>query len=200
MNRAEFAECVGLLSASVGRDMQKSQAEAWFLLLQDLTGDELRAGIAGALQAHMYAGFPPIGLIRQHARPETPKLLDSESAAISAWTAVLGAITKIGVYSGVDFGPLVNATIRSLGGWQRLGDTSLEDLARFVRPQFLQSFRAFMSTGVREREGAALRGIFQEQVVRVDLQLPLSPPKMLPSLGSQVVERTGLRLPQAIEG
>lgn len=193
MNRSEFAKCVALLSASVGKDMQQAQAEAWYLLLQDLTADELQAGIAGSLQAHTYGGFPPVGLIRQHARPALQGLkCDADTAALAAWSGVVDAMRSLGGYASVDFGPVVNAVVRSLGGWVRLTEQPSEDLLRFVRPQFLQTFKALSAVGVREAEAAPLAGLADidnsrkglpvQEAKPVDLRLPGAAPRVLPAL------------------
>lgn len=176
MNRTEFGRAMAMLSASVGKPLPTEQVEAWHLLLGDLTRHELQAGIVAALNAHTYGGFPPVGLIRQHARPELRALAcDVDTAAVSAWTGVVNAMRTHGGYATVDFSPVVNAVVRALGGWVRLTEQPSEDLLRYVRPQFLQTFRALTAAGVRENESAPLPGI--EDLDRARKGLPVAPPK-----------------------
>ncbi|WLD13128.1 DUF6475 domain-containing protein [Planctellipticum variicoloris] len=178
MNRTEFGRAMAMLSASVGKPMPTEQVEAWHLLLGDLTRDELQAGIVGALSAHTYGGLPPVGLIRQHAKPELRVLAcDVDTAAVSAWTGVVNAMRTHGGYATVDFSPLVNAVVRALGGWVRLTEQPSEDLLRYVRPQFLQTFKALAAAGVRQNESAPLPGI--EDLDRARKGLPVDPPKVI---------------------
>lgn len=193
MTRTEFGRAMALLSAAVGRSMPSEQVEAWHLLLGDLTADELQAGIVSALNAHTYGGFPAVGQIRQHARPELQGLkCDADTAALAAWSGVVDAMRSLGGYASVDFGPVVNAVVRSLGGWVRLTEQSSEDLLRFVRPQFLQTFKALSAVGVREAEAAPLAGLADidnsrkglpvQEAKPVDLCLPGPAPRVLPGL------------------
>lgn len=192
MTRTEFANGMALLSASVGREMERPMAEAWFQLLSDLTEAELRLGIMGALKAHPVAGFPPVGQILKFARPSaTP--VDLETRSNAAWEGLLTAIRQVGGYSTVSFDDAaVTATVRSLGGWVALTEKTTEELTRFVRPQFIQTYKSLVAVGVRAEAASPLPGLLDiennkagytpQEPTLVSLNLPGPAPKLLPGI------------------
>ena len=159
MTRIEFARCVAVLSAGVGREMAETQIDVWFELLGDLTFEQLKAGIVRGLRNYKFAGFPPVGQIREWAGAGGDELRIEDRAAL-AWGRLLNAIGSVGAYESVDFDdPAINAAVRSLGGWQALCDTSSHELRAFVRPRFVESYRAHVAAGVQSHDAEPLAGI-----------------------------------------
>ncbi|MEK9810206.1 MAG: DUF6475 domain-containing protein [Candidatus Nanopelagicales bacterium] len=191
MTDREFGECMVFLSAAVGRSMPEAQANAWRAICDDLTAIELQRGIVHALREHPVAGFPPIGNILKHAKPVVT--VDAETRAVAAWEGVLETIRKVGGYSTIQFDdPAVTATIRAMGGWVRLTEQPTEELVRFVRPQFLQTYKALAATGVRAESAEPLIGLLDADNLRkgidpevphvVRLGLPGPTPRLLPGI------------------
>lgn len=182
---------MGFLSATVGREVPKPQAEAWYQILGELEPIELQRGIVAALREHPVAGLPPVGNILKHARPVVS--VDAETRSVAAWEGVLQAIRKVGGYQTVQFDdPAVTATIRALGGWVRLTEQPTDELVRFVRPQFLQTYRALSAAGVRAESAEPLIGLLDAENLRkgvdaeeprmVRLGLPGPSPRLLPGI------------------
>lgn len=183
-----------LLEISTGKQLGDEMRQAWFAILGDLDADELRHGIIKTLQEHKFGGLPAVGLIRQNSRNENP--VDAETRSVAAWEGVLETIRKVGGYSTVQFDdPAVTATIRAMGGWVRLTEQPTEELVRFVRPQFLQTYKALAATGVRAESAEPLIGLLDADNLRkgidpevphvVRLGLPGPMPRLLPGIFHQ---------------
>ncbi len=138
MTDIEFVQGIALLSSAIGREMPDAQVDAWFAILGDLTPDQLRRGIVETLRRHQFAGFPPVGTILANAGA----VRAVEDEALLAWASVRDAIARVGAYDSADFGPLVNAVIRDLGGWPTICDTLTADL-QWVEKRFAAAYRAF---------------------------------------------------------
>lgn len=138
MTAREFAETIALMTATVGKDMQEAQLQAWYSILGELTVEQLRRGIVETLRHHQFAGFPPVGTILANAGA-TSKV---EDTALLAWAVVRHAIARVGGYDSADFSPIVNATIRELGGWVTVCNT-LTDEMQWLEKRFCAAYRAF---------------------------------------------------------
>lgn len=187
MSSREFAEAIALMVASVGRSMSSDQSGAYFELLQDLTVDQLKQGIVGAIRQHKFAGFPPVGLIRECAAG--PQALPPNDRAIAAWDAVRAEISRTGGYRSIEFDDVViNATIRALGGWVHLTDRTIDELV-WIRKEFLETYRSLAASGVSGERTGPLPGIVDtensrsghagEQPVPVSTGLPRHRPTIV---------------------
>jgi len=141
MTESEFVNGIALMTASIGKPMPDQQVEAWYLILGELTVDQLRRGIIETIRHHQFAGFPPVGTILANAGATTTVA----DEAILAWASVRDAIGRVGAYDSADFGPTVNAVIRDLGGWPTICDTLTADL-QWVEKRFCGAYRAFSAT------------------------------------------------------
>lgn len=159
MDRSEFAKSMAFLAASVGREMPRATAEAWFQICGDMDAIDLQRGIVHALREHTFAGFPAIGQILKHARPAAIAV-DAETRALAAWEGLLATIRSVGGYATVRFDDAaVAATVRALGGWVRLTEQTTDDLTRFIRPQFVQTYKSLLAVGVRAEAAEPLPGL-----------------------------------------
>lgn len=159
MTRHDFARCIAVLSSGVGREMSQPTIEVWYRVLGDLTVEQLEAGIVRGLRTYKFAGFPPIAAVREWAGCGDSELRIEDRAAL-AWDRVLTAIARVGGYHSVEFDDVaIHATIRTLGGWATLCDTPSQELRSFVRPRFLESYRAHVAAGVHADAAAALPGL-----------------------------------------
>lgn len=138
MTRDEFASTIALLTAAVGKKMEKPQLQAWYAILGELTVEQLRRGIVETLRHHQFAGFPPVGTILANAGA-TSKV---EDTALLAWAVVRHAIARVGGYDSADFSPIVNATIGELGGWVTVCNTLTEEM-QWLEKRFCAAYRAF---------------------------------------------------------
>lgn len=159
MTPVEFAECIAVLESGVGREMPKDQAKVWFEVLSDLAVLQLRTAVVRALREHKFAGFPPVGMLREWAGCGATVAIPAQDRAIVAWDAVLQAMRDHGGYQSVQFDdPAVTAAVRSVGGWQYMCELETETLCQFVRPRFLEAYRAHANLGVQAIAAEPLPG------------------------------------------
>lgn len=161
MTRDEFTRSIAVLTAGVGKPMPLEQLEAWFAVLGDMTVEQLQAGIVTTLRTHEFAGFPPVGLIRKNAvgkESPTPTLTDRSTVA---WIAVKRAVSLHGGYQTVQFDdPIITATIRALGGWERICTTdSGEKFDTWLRKEFETTYSALIKCGVNASDTVPLPGL-----------------------------------------
>lgn len=192
MNRPEFKATIGVLIATVGKSMPDEMVAAWYLMLQELTAEQLERGIVVTLRTHQYAGFPPIGTIWENSIGAAGRVVNLETRAMVAWDRVLTAIRVQGGYRTVEFDdPIIHATVRSLGGWVQLTDATSEDLSRFIQPKFVKMYSALAQYGITEAEAAPLFGLIDTantkagyelgEVVAIATGLPRLDVKIIPS-------------------
>lgn len=135
-----------LLDVYPNRKLNKHQLETWFLVMRDMTEEQLQA----AVLLHIRNGddWPTPAKLRQNIGLVDPGMADPKQRALVAWPVVKGSIKRVGGHLSVDFDdPLVNATVRALGGWEDLTMKTSDEL-KFVMHEFLKTYAAFSITGV----------------------------------------------------
>ena len=153
MTKEEFLNAMGMLSASVGREIPKPQATVWYQLVSDLTAEQFQAGIVETLRTNTFAGLPPIGLIRQNAIGRQPA---EQDRSLLAWDRVLEAIREHGGYQTVKFDdPAIHAAIRSCGGWVALCEQPTEQMITWTKKAFCDAYRAHIASGLLTAAAAA---------------------------------------------
>ena len=158
MTEREFASCIALLCASVGRDMPLEQSKAWYAMLGDLTIDQLKAGIIATVRSYTFAGFPPVGTIRENCGLVSG-LITAKDRPLLAWQAVRGAISKVGAYDSPAFDDAaINATIRELGGWVELCETKLDEM-HWLEKRFCATYSALCSVKLPPDQTERLAGL-----------------------------------------
>jgi hypothetical protein len=91
---------------------------------------------------------------------ELAGVLNASGRAAKAFEAVADARIVRGPYASVNFSdPLVNATIRNLGGWVRCCDLADEEFEKWYRKDFEKIYTSFCRTGISEEAGRGLLGI-----------------------------------------
>jgi hypothetical protein len=159
-NRTEmerFASLISALAAAKGRECDEAMLLGYEMGLDDLPVEEIERAVRESLRdrnPHM----PAPGELREFAGDARP-----EDRAALAWEAVLRAIPSIGGYRSPDFDdPIINATVRSMGGWVALCDQTVEQQDRFTRAQFLKTYAGLTRTGISPELGAPLIGIAEK--------------------------------------
>lgn len=211
MEIGEFAKCMAVLASGVGREMPDEMVEVWYQVLGDLSVGQLRRGIVEALRTHKFAGFPPVGVIRDLSiGPQEQRALSGQDRAVAVWSRVHEALSRVGGYESPDFGdPVCHATIRTLGGWIQI--TAVEtDKVTWLRKEFIETYRAIEAAGVPGEMAAPLVGInnqslsaagYETEPARpVDMQLPgqrpgiVKGPAATPALPRSLVRRLAAQL------
>jgi len=167
-----FAVAVGALFVTCGVDATEARLRAYWIGLGDLPMSSIEGACNRAIREAKRLPVP--AELRELAGVARP-----DDAAIEAWRVVEKA-SALGSYRSVDFSDgLINATIRSLGGWPAILARSPEEFDKWVRRDFLATYGAFARTGVSAEAKAPLPGLSQAgDVRRVDGTLSdWSPPK-----------------------
>lgn len=80
-----------------------------------------------------------------------------------AWCDVRRAISRIGAYESPDFDdPIINATIREMGGWVLLCDSTIEELV-WREKDFLRIYAALSTCNLPDERTERLAGIIEKE-------------------------------------
>jgi hypothetical protein len=157
-DKAKFTDALTLLGVAQGARPDAAVIPAYWMFLRDLelTAFLRACGVAG----RTLKWFPKPSELRELA------LGSITGRAALAWEAVMGAIRKYSYTTSVDFGPLVNAVVRALGGWLWLDDKTTDELV-WVRKDFERVFEDFALRAPEQLHGAPLLGQFGGPPVRI---------------------------------
>lgn len=133
-----IATALAMFGATYDRKVTEVVADAWQLALGDLSGDDISRAAARALRECKF--FPAPAEVRAFAVPARD--LAHEGAV--AWSEVRRAVDVHDyTVSSIDFGPVVNACVRQLGGWDALCRADLNDLNVWKRKEFERLYPMF---------------------------------------------------------
>jgi hypothetical protein len=169
--REAFATSMAVLAASFNRELPGPAIEGYWLALQDLSEAELAAATKRALAECRFMPAP-VELLALAGRARS---LVADTA--QAWEAVRTAMDRHDYTASVDFGPLVNAVVRNIGGWDALCRASLPDLV-WRRKDFERVYEAFASKPADQLNGEYHRGALKGPPVRIAIGGKL-PPKQI---------------------
>lgn len=170
------AKAVGVLGESFGRKITKVTIDAYVIGLEGMSVAMVQQATARALRSCKF--FPSAFELRQLAGESSV----SERALV-AWTVVFGAMGSTGGYLSVDFDdPVINATIRSMGGWPKLNDTQQAEMP-FRQKDFERIYASLANVGITSDMARPLPGLIEvdngskglpspNQVRRIETGLP----------------------------
>lgn len=164
--KQQLVAAVTMLAETYRQPITSAALEGYWLALRDLSAQELAAATTRALRESKFMPNP------SELRDFAGKSLDAEMAA--AWEAVRTAMDRHDYTTSVDFGPLVNAIVRNLGGWVALCDKGIDALV-WVRKDFERIYEAFKAKPAEALHGEPLRGAFGGEPVRVAIAGKLPP-------------------------
>ena len=154
--REAFVVVMTMLAETYRVAVTDAMLDGYWLVLDDLTEAQLKVAARAALSRP--SGFMPSpGELLAFVRPA----VSMETASVVAWQAVRRAIDVHDyLVATIDFGPLVNAVIRNLGGWDTLCRATLPELDNpgWLRKRFEEVYRALSTTNPQALNGEALSG------------------------------------------
>jgi hypothetical protein len=169
-DRKDFGIAMAALGFALGKTVEREELDAYWQFLRDLDLEALKRAVGMAGRTLRF--FPKPSELRELAGR-------SRSADIAtAWEAVRAAMDRYDYTHSVDFGPLVNAVVRNLGGWVEICGKSILQLV-WVRKDFERVYEAFASTDHASLRGEPLRGAFGGEPVRIAIA-GVTPPLQLP--------------------
>lgn len=137
----EFADLISALAAAFGREADQAMQMGYWLGLQDLDLADVRTAIARSIQRDKH-------MPRPSELREGSGVLTSQMRAVMAFDAVARAIRSCGHRASVDFDdPLVNATVRMLGGWSRMCSLPQEEFDKWLRKDFTATYVGLCESG-----------------------------------------------------
>lgn len=154
-----IAASVTALAETFGRNLTAAGARIYLAALSDLSVAEVERACIRAAQEAKFMPVP--SELRVHAGKTSP----AEEAA-HAWDVVLESMNRYDYLRSIDFGPLVNAVVRNLGGWQWLcsqKDPQLE----WTRKEFYRVHGLYRNTPPDMLVGPPVVGALGGAVVRV---------------------------------
>jgi len=169
---------------------------AYELGLDDIAPNLLKQAAQRAIRECEF--MPTAAKLRQLAVGQAP---DAKDVATLAWLSVVDAVSTVGSYRHVDFSdPLVNATIRHMGGWPELCQRPTKEFDVWVRKEFLTVYESFSRTGVSDEAMKPLPGLAESGgVARVNGEhLEFVPPQ--PVRVSVGIPRKSSRRPSPCKG
>ena len=141
------------LAATFGRETDEAMLMGYSMALDDIPVDRIELAVRRALRE---CKFMPSGAELRRLSGE----LSSDSRVVLAWSAVKQAVSLYGYTKSVDFDdPVINATIRVMGGWQLLCDTDAgEAMDVWTRKRFVETYTGLLDGGVSDDLSRPLEG------------------------------------------
>ena len=151
-DRPAFVMTIEAMAASFRVAPSEALLEGYWLGLSDLTLADVQRAVAGAIRDSQHMPRP-VEIRRSCGE------MDTATRAAIAWGSVRRTLCSVGVYTSVDFDdPIVNATVRNLGGWTRLGQKT-DDEMDWTRKEFERVYLALASSGVSAELAEPLEGL-----------------------------------------
>lgn len=183
MDRDRFTMLMQALCAAKRVEATEALLMGYWIGCQGLTDGDFSKAIERALRESNF--MPSAHELRGLAGEE-----QIETKAIHAWATVLRSISAVGSYQSVDFGPLVNAVVRAMGGWVELCGRDGEELREWGRKDFEATYKRLAGSEFLGDMGKHLAGICERSnkalgapvaVVRLlDAKEAKRPPQLTP--------------------
>lgn len=158
------ATAVTTLSETFRQPLTDAAVEGYIAGLEDLPEELIRMALRRALRECRF--MPTPAELREMAGAPGAKAAMTKAIA-DAWEAVVWAIRKHSYTESVDFGPLVNAVIRNMGGWQAACGWGTAERDTWKRKEFASLFEAFSTSPPASLRGEPLAGAFGGRVYPV---------------------------------
>jgi hypothetical protein len=140
-DRPRFAMLIESLAASFRVEPSEALLEGYWLGLRSLPIESIEAAVVRAIETAEH--MPRPADLRRGSGVLTPA-----SRAVIAFDSVGRAIRTHGHRASVDFDdPLVNATVRNLGGWGRVCSLPPEEFEKWYRKDFTAVYTALCESG-----------------------------------------------------
>jgi hypothetical protein len=148
---------------SYGRTVSKATLKIWIQALADLEPAAVEQAVVTAIRSSRQ--MPSVAELRELAGA-----VRVEDRALLAWGAVERAVSRVGAYRHVSFDdPVINAAIRSLGGWAAVCGKPPDEFDKWTRQDFIKAYGALVRSGVNCEMCAPLAGLSSSgPVKRID--------------------------------
>lgn len=183
---SRFSEIIQALAATFRVQADEAVFMGYEMALDDLPIEDIERAVRRGMRE---CQFMPSGAeLRKLSGVQSP-----ESRALMAWERVKASVSSYGAYQSVSFDcPIINATLRTLGGWVAICDTPAGDeFDKWLRKEFERVYRELWNSGVTAEMARSLIGIseqenaatgWQDQTpepLRIETGLPFVPSKLI---------------------
>lgn len=157
----ERNELIAALALAFGKESPTAMLLGYAMGLDDITTPELKRAVQRAMKE---CKFMPVPMeLRELAGIAT----GSQRAAL-AFDIFANAVSIHGVYASVTFDdPLINATVRNLGGWERCCNVGAEeDVSKFdvwLRKEFERVYSGMLKSGATAEMCCPLGGLIDRE-------------------------------------
>lgn len=190
--KTAVATSVTILAENYQRTVAKNTFTAYELGLRGLSPEQISIATQLALEHCRF--MPPPAELRELITHR------AQDRAVKAWAVFERAVVRIGYLRSVNFDdPIVNATIRALGGWQACCGMPADEFDSFLPKRFQETYCALLRTGISAEQAEPLlgwadqenskNGFAQKAAVQVSTGLP----------GVSPAGRLGQRTPPAAD-
>lgn len=195
MGRRDFATGLSALYSVCTQKLDEMQTEFWYEAVKDLTAAQWKATCIKFMRTWKWRNLPSIAELRENALGPDSKPISLDQRALVAWNAVLDAVSRVGGYQSVSFDdPVVHAAINAIsgqGGWATLCEVDSETLRTWKRKEFIETYKAFISVGIRPESHLPLHGLIARDCAAKQLPAP-EPVKLLTGLPAPTVKNLGI--------
>lgn len=151
-HKPRFLQSLEALAELYQRELSAAAIEMWWRAMAHIPVAAFEAAVAKA--AITCDRFPLPVKIRELAGE-----MAAGERAVMAWAAMRRAARTHGSYRSIDFDdPLINATVRNMGGWIQICATDEKDFDVWGRKEFERIYKALMTSGVSEEAARPLVG------------------------------------------
>ena len=149
-----FAELIAGLSATFGKEADRPLLIGYEMALDDLPIQNVALAVGRAIRECEY--MPTGARLRELAG-----VVPLESRAAIAWGCLRKAIATHGAYRSICFDDTaINATVRNLGGWERIcGTEAGDEFEKWLRKEFERVYVGFCKLGCSPEMAGPLVGI-----------------------------------------
>lgn len=144
-NLKRQAELIAALAASFRVQADEALFLGYELGLIGVHTEDLERAVSRALQSCRF--MPSPAELREYAGAALNGVT-KEGRPLLAWEAFRKAVGECGVYRSVDFDdPIINATVRALGGWERACELEGDQFYVWFRKDFERTYATLMESG-----------------------------------------------------
>ncbi len=189
--RQQFGKLVADVMAYYGRDSSQFMLEVFWEALQRFELHDVKRAFSVYAQDAGRGQFAP-------KVADIVRIVEggSEDRAALAWAKVLGAVRRIGPYASIVFDdPLIHAALDACGGFQRLCDSSSDDMP-FRAKEFEARYRGYIARRVTPPYPPRVIGITEAYNRAHGFEADIEPPMLVGdrALALEVERRGGAEL------
>ncbi len=151
-DQSDRIRLIAALAATFNREADEAMFQGYEIGLADLPLEDVQRAVQRAIRECKF--MPAVAELRGLSGVMLPA-----DRAIKAWDVFAKAVGKHGYYTSVNFDdPIINATVRSLGGWEAACEKGGDEFDKWLRKDFERVYLAFERTGVGPEAAAPLVG------------------------------------------